>query len=77
MDDSAFEAWIEVAHRLSIEIDDATGFERPDIIYFNDGSLIGDLDKGVCRPVVFAMVDAAKRFAQVNLDRGSPRDGII
>jgi hypothetical protein len=77
VDDSALEGWIEVAHRLFIKVDDATGFERPDIIYFNDGSLIGDFNKRVCGPVVFAMADAAKRFAQVNLDRGSPRNGII
>ena len=71
------EGWIEVAHRLFIEVGDATGFERPDIVYFNDGSLIGDLNKRVRRPVVFAMADAAKGFAQVNLDRGGPRDRIV
>ena len=64
------EGWIEVAHRLLIKVDDATRFERPDIVYLNDGSLIGDFNKGVCRPVVFAMADAAKCLAQISLDRG-------
>ena len=40
VDDFAFEAWIEVAHRLLIKVDDAARFERPDIVYFNDGLLI-------------------------------------
>ena len=35
-------------HRLLIKVDDATGFERPDIIYFNDGSLISNFNKRVC-----------------------------
>jgi hypothetical protein len=41
VDDSALEGWIEIAHRLFIKVDDATGFERPNIVYFNDGSLTG------------------------------------
>jgi hypothetical protein len=52
------EGWIKVAHRLFIEVDDATRFERPDIVYLNDGSLIGDFNKGVCGPVASAMADA-------------------
>ena len=52
------------------------GFERPDIVYLNDGSLIGDFNKGVSRPVVFAMADAAKCLAQISLDRGGPRNRI-
>jgi hypothetical protein len=48
VDESALEGWIKVAHRLFIEVDDATRFQRPDIVYFNDGSLIGDFNKGVC-----------------------------
>jgi hypothetical protein len=47
VDDSALEGWIEVAHRLFIKVDNATRFERPDIVYFNDDSLIGDFNKGV------------------------------
>src|SRR4029453_17553823 len=77
VDESALEGWIKVAHRLFIEVDDATRFERPDIVYFNDGSLIGDFNKGVGGPVVFAMADATKCFAQISLDRGGPRDGIV
>jgi hypothetical protein len=65
VDDTELEGRIEIAHRLLIKIDDTTGFERPDIVYFNDRSLIGDFNKGVCGPVVFAMADAAKRLAQI------------
>src|SRR5262245_13118696 len=77
VDESALEGWIKVAHRLFIEVDDATRFQRPDIVYFNDGSLIGDFNKGVCGPVVFAIADATKRPAQISLDRGGPRDRIV
>jgi len=39
-DESEFESWIEIAHRLFVEVDDATGFERPDIVYFDDDLLV-------------------------------------
>ena len=77
VDDSALEGWIEVAHRLSIKVDDATGFERPDIVYFNDRSLMGDFNEGVSGLVVFAMTNAAKRLAQISMDRSGPRDRIV
>src|SRR5262245_61136774 len=77
VDESALEGWIKVAHRLFIEVDDATRFERPDIVYFDDGSLIIDFNKGVCGPIVVAMADATKRRTQINLDRGGPRNGIV
>src|SRR5215831_2117928 len=63
MDESALEGWIKVAHRLFIEVDDTTRPERPDIVYFNDGSLVGDFNESVCGPVIFAMPDATKRLA--------------
>src|SRR5262245_32256294 len=63
MDESALEGWIKVVHRLFIEVDDTTRPERPDIVYFNDGSLVGDFNKSVCGPVIFAMPDATKRLA--------------
>jgi hypothetical protein len=63
VDESALEGWIKVAHRLFIEVDDTTRLERPDIVYFNDGSLIGDFNKGECGPVVFAMADVTNRLA--------------
>src|SRR4029453_5981125 len=77
VEESALEGWIKVAHRLFIEVDDATRFERPDIVYLNDGSLVGDFNKGVCGPVASAMADATKRLAQISLDRGGPRDRIV
>src|SRR5262245_63087343 len=63
LDESALEGWIKVAHRLFIEVDDTTRPERPDIVYFNDGSLVGDFNESVCGPVIFAMPDATKRLA--------------
>ncbi len=39
--DSPFESWIEIAHRLFIEVDNATGLEWPDIVYFDDDLLVG------------------------------------
>src|SRR5450830_609092 len=77
VDDPELQGWIEIAHRLFIKVDDATGFERPDIIYFNDGSLIGGFNQGVCGPIVFAIADATERLTQISLDRGGPRDRII
>jgi hypothetical protein len=58
VNDSALEGWIEIAHRLFIEVDDAARFERPDIVYLNDGALLGDFNKGVGGPIVFAVADA-------------------
>ena len=58
MNDSALQGWIEIAHRLFIEVDDATGFERPDIVDFDDGALLGDFNKGISGPIVFAVADA-------------------
>jgi hypothetical protein len=60
VDDSALEGWIEVAYRLFIKVDDATRFERPDIVYLNDGALLGDFNKGVGGPIVFAV---ARQFS--------------
>src|SRR5262245_32192590 len=77
VDESALEGWIKVAHRLFIEVDDTTRLERPDIVYLNDGALVGDFNKSVCGPVVFAKPDPTKRLAQISLDRGGPRDGIV
>jgi len=34
LDQPALEGRIEIAHRLPVKINDTTGFERPDIIYF-------------------------------------------
>src|SRR5215217_7180622 len=51
-DQSEFERWIKIAHRLFVEVDDATGFERPDIIYFNDGLLSGALNQGIRGPIL-------------------------
>ena len=45
VDESALEGWIEVAHRLFIKVDDAARFERPDIVYFDDDTLLGDFNK--------------------------------
>jgi hypothetical protein len=42
---SALKGWIEIAHHLFIEVDDATGFEQPDTVYFDDGALLGDFNK--------------------------------
>jgi hypothetical protein len=71
VDDSALEGWIEIAHRLFIKVDDATAFERPDIVYLNDGALLGDFNKRVGGPIVFAVADTGQT-SRVN-QSGSPR----
>jgi hypothetical protein len=44
MDQPTPQGRIEIAHRLSIKIDDPAGFERPDVVYFDDDLLAGTLD---------------------------------
>src|SRR5580700_2005979 len=77
LDKSKFQRWIEIAHRLFIEVDDATRFQRPDIVYFDDGLLLKSRNKCKRRSIVFAVVDAAKLLAQIDLNCGSPCGGII
>src|SRR5215213_5066756 len=76
-DQSEFESWIKIAHRLFVEVDDATGFERPDIIYFNDGLLSGALNQGIRGPILPAVADTAKPLTQISLDCGCPLNRII
>src|SRR5882757_6557565 len=76
-DESEFESWIKIAHRLFVEVDDATGFERPDIIYFNDGFLIDALNQGIRGPILLAVTDTAKLLTQISLDCGCPLNWII
>ena len=43
------QAWIEMAHRPLIEINDAAGRQRPHIIYLDDGLLACSLNEGIFR----------------------------
>src|SRR6516225_1726363 len=61
--DSQSQAWIEMAHRPLIEINDATRRERPYIIYLDDGLLACPLDEGIFRPR--AVLNPAKLLAQI------------
>jgi hypothetical protein len=52
------------------------GLSGPTIVYFDDGALLGDFNKGISGPIVFTVADATKRLAQVSLNRGGPRHPI-
>src|SRR5882724_2082494 len=76
-DESEFESWIEIAHRLFVEVDDATGFERPDIVYFDDDLLVDALNQGIRGSILPAIADTAKPPTQIDLDCGCPLDWIV
>ena len=58
MDQPALQGRIEITHRLSVKINDTTGFERSDIIYFNDDLLTGARNEGI--PQLRAAANPAK-----------------
>ena len=58
VNDAQFQAWIEMAHRPLIEINDATGRQRSHIVYLDDDLLACSLDEGIFRPR--AKLDPAK-----------------
>ena len=58
LNDAQLQAWIEMAHRPFIEINDATGRQRPHIIYLDDDLLAFGLDEGKFR--LRAKLDPAK-----------------
>jgi hypothetical protein len=63
MDQPALQGRIEIAHCSSIEIDDTTGCEQSNIIYFNDDLPTGALYQGI--PQFRAMANPAKPSTQI------------
>src|SRR4029077_2816008 len=57
------------------EINNTTRLQRADIVYFDDGLLIGAFNKSIATAV--AATDTTKFFTQISLDRGRPRRWVI
>ena len=47
INDPELQAWIEMAHRPLIEVDDAARRQRPHVIYLDDDLLAHSLDEGI------------------------------
>ena len=75
VDHPASKGWIEIVHRLLIEIDDAAGREWPDIIDLDNDPLASALNESVVGPP--AMAYPAEPSAQTGLDRRGPRGRIV
>src|SRR6516165_10303035 len=72
---SPSQAWIEIAHRPLIEINDATRRQRPHIIYLYDGLFACTLNEGIFRSRT--ILNPAKFVPQIGFDGSCPRGGII
>src|SRR6185437_12230520 len=76
-DEPQLQRRIKIAHGLTIEINDAAGLERADIVDSDDGLPVVALDERESRPIVFAKAYAAKLSAQIGANRGGPVIGIV
>src|SRR6516225_9522628 len=63
-----------MAHCSFVEVNNATRFQRPNIIYFDDDPLIVTLDQRISSP---AAMDATELFTQTSLDRSGPRRRVV
>src|SRR5262249_60178803 len=75
LDHAESQGWIEIVHCLFTEVDNATGLERPDIIYFDDGLLVAVLDQGIAGSA--SLTNPAKLLTQSSLNRSGPSGWII
>src|SRR5262245_43209635 len=71
-DDAELHCRVEILHRLLIKVDDASWLERPNIIYFDDRSLVCRFDEREPRAISLSREDAAKESAQIRLNSRSP-----
>jgi len=72
LDDAALHRRVEILHRLLIKVDDAPWLERPNIIYFDDRSLVRRFDEREPRAIGLSWEDATKEPAQLRLNGRSP-----
>src|SRR5262249_249331 len=75
VDDALLKTRIEMAHRALIEVNDTTGRERSHIVYLDDDFLPLGFDERKFRAL--AEFHPTKQVAQIGLDGGRPRKGII
>src|SRR5689334_17890469 len=72
---SALQARIEMAHRPFIEVNDAAGRQRPNVVDLDDDLLADSLNESKLRSC--AILNATKFLTQVCLDGRRPDGGII
>ena len=66
---------VEIAHRADVEVDDAAGPQRPDIVDLDDKAFVGVLDQRVSR--LTASFCKAELVAQIDADRRAPVLGVV